>query len=339
MSAPLHTPVSDTRPTVTQPETNADAPRGFVQLPNEVLFDPRLTGEDIRLYAVLLSYARQKVECWPSEERLARDIGAESVRTVQRRLAKLKTAGFVGIRRRGRGRANAYLILCPAGPNDKTRQSCRVKERAQEPLQESAESPLAPIDATVHAPEPVVICRVEVQEGKNTTTTQDTTKAFDVPSDATSSPERPNVNGTAVQPESVVVNDGGNGRQRPPPCSQIKPPPTKIPPRDEVLQAMLDIGFEENPTRKGRRSAGEVLYQFGIEACWRAVIEVRTCGAKNPAGRAHNAAEGYAKQTGYLPPRRAFDRKSLESDGGDMGFIHEFLAEDRSGMRVARAVS
>ena len=74
---------------------------------------------------------------------------------------------------------------------------------------------------------------------------------------------------------------------------------------------------------------------FGTEACWRAVVEMRGAKARNLAGVVYNAAEGYAKQTGYLPPRRRFDPKTLVSDGGDTRFIHEFIAKARSGAQAA----
>lgn len=60
------------------------------------------------VYGVLLDYCGQKNFCWPSQKRIARDLGV-SVRTVQTWLAELEEKGFIAIRRRTVG--NVYTVL------------------------------------------------------------------------------------------------------------------------------------------------------------------------------------------------------------------------------------
>ena len=58
---------------------------------------------------MLLKYARELDECFPGQERLARDMGS-SKRSIVRFIAELEKAGLVTVKRRGQGRPNLYTI-------------------------------------------------------------------------------------------------------------------------------------------------------------------------------------------------------------------------------------
>lgn len=122
VNAPLHAPASDTRRPFVQPETHADQAKRFVQLPNEVLFDHDLSDGAMRLYALLLHYARQSDRCWPSQERLAKDSGL-CRRTIQRRIAELEAKGYVLTETRGQGEGNVYglrkTVCAPEAPTER----------------------------------------------------------------------------------------------------------------------------------------------------------------------------------------------------------------------------
>ena len=83
--------------------------RGFAQVPNAILRDPKLTPYEKVLYALLLSYAWSENECFPGQERLAEDLGCsrEYVGTV---LRKLREAKLICWRRRGQGKSSIYTI-------------------------------------------------------------------------------------------------------------------------------------------------------------------------------------------------------------------------------------
>src|SRR3954452_6611953 len=76
--------------------SQASGCRPFAALPHDLRKDPALRGHDkaILLAAALLEYARDKPSCWPSNRRLAEDLGC-SPRTVQLALAALREAGWI----------------------------------------------------------------------------------------------------------------------------------------------------------------------------------------------------------------------------------------------------
>lgn len=84
--------------------------RGFTQLPNIVLKDSRLAHADVRLYALLLSYAWAKGQCYPGQERLASDMGCDSTVTITRTMAHLVKVKLIRVKRRGQGKVNIYYI-------------------------------------------------------------------------------------------------------------------------------------------------------------------------------------------------------------------------------------
>ena len=82
---------------------------GFAQVPNVVLRDSTLAGNEKTLYALLLSYAWQHQECFPGQETLAGDMGI-SGRAVRGLLNSLKAKKLIGWKRQGQGKVNIYHI-------------------------------------------------------------------------------------------------------------------------------------------------------------------------------------------------------------------------------------
>lgn len=82
---------------------------GFAQLPTVVLRDHRLSASAVRLYALLLSYAWSHQQCFPGQQRLARDMGC-NISTITRTLAELNEHCLVSWTRQGLGKTNIYCI-------------------------------------------------------------------------------------------------------------------------------------------------------------------------------------------------------------------------------------
>ncbi len=83
--------------------------RGFTQIPNVILKTNQITGGAKLAYAMLLSYAMQKDQCFPGQDRLGTDIGVTR-QTANQYIKELEEKGFVNIKRRGQGRSNLYEI-------------------------------------------------------------------------------------------------------------------------------------------------------------------------------------------------------------------------------------
>jgi len=82
---------------------------GFTQVPNVVLRDTSLSPGAKLCYAMLLSYAWQKDNCFPGQEALAKDLGI-SKRSTVRFMKELETSGYLEKKRRGLGRTNVYTL-------------------------------------------------------------------------------------------------------------------------------------------------------------------------------------------------------------------------------------
>jgi len=101
------------------PGVNSHPATAFVQLPQALIFDARLSAVDLRVACVLLTYTRPgKPEAWPSQETIADSI-ALSVDTVQRALKSLQAFGYLLVRRLrdrlGRLGKNVYNLAAVAG--------------------------------------------------------------------------------------------------------------------------------------------------------------------------------------------------------------------------------
>lgn len=79
---------------------------GFIQLSTLVLLDPELSDAQVRLYGVLLDFARQEGFCYPRVATLMKMLRC-SDRTIQRNMDALISRGLV-IRRSRVGRSNVY---------------------------------------------------------------------------------------------------------------------------------------------------------------------------------------------------------------------------------------
>lgn len=83
--------------------------RGFAQIPNVVLRDPRLSGNAKAVYGLLLSYAWQDGECFPGQCLLADNMGCTK-RTIINTLKELQKYKLIAIKRVGQGNPNIYHI-------------------------------------------------------------------------------------------------------------------------------------------------------------------------------------------------------------------------------------
>ena len=83
--------------------------RGFTQVPNAILKTKEISAGAKLTYAMLLSYAMNKDECFPGQDRLGDDMGI-SRQTVNGYIRELDTKGFIKIIRQGQGKSNIYEI-------------------------------------------------------------------------------------------------------------------------------------------------------------------------------------------------------------------------------------
>lgn len=82
----------------------------FVKLSRNVLRNPGISRNAKTLYALLLDYAWDDGECFPSQETLATDLGI-SKRTLKRDLDELRELGLITWEQRGYKKSNLYSIL------------------------------------------------------------------------------------------------------------------------------------------------------------------------------------------------------------------------------------
>jgi hypothetical protein len=83
--------------------------RGWTGVPNFILESKEISIGAKLTYAMLLKYARELENCFPGQDRLAKDMG-NGMRSVVRYIAELEKVGLVTIQRRGQGRPNLYTI-------------------------------------------------------------------------------------------------------------------------------------------------------------------------------------------------------------------------------------
>jgi hypothetical protein len=83
--------------------------RGWTGVPNFILESKQISVGAKLTYAMLLKYARELDECFPGQERLARDMGA-SPRSVRSWLIELSHAKLIDVKHRGQGRPNLYTV-------------------------------------------------------------------------------------------------------------------------------------------------------------------------------------------------------------------------------------
>ncbi len=83
--------------------------QGYTNIPNHVLYAPKLAAQSKLVYTMLLSYAYSRNHVFPGQERLAQQCGL-SVRSVYNALKELDEQGFITVIRRGQGRTNLYVL-------------------------------------------------------------------------------------------------------------------------------------------------------------------------------------------------------------------------------------
>jgi hypothetical protein len=83
--------------------------RGWTGVPNFILESKDISAGAKLTYAMLLKYARELDQCFPGQDRLARDMG-HGERSVRRWLRELEHAELVTIKQRGQGRPNLYTV-------------------------------------------------------------------------------------------------------------------------------------------------------------------------------------------------------------------------------------
>ena len=83
--------------------------KGWTGVPNFILESKGLSAGAKLTYAMLLKYARELDECFPGQDRLARDMG-HGERSVRRWLEELRKAGLISIKQRGQGKSNLYTV-------------------------------------------------------------------------------------------------------------------------------------------------------------------------------------------------------------------------------------
>ena len=83
--------------------------RGWTGVPNFILESKHISVGAKLTYAMLLKYAREEDECFPGQDRLAKDMGC-GLRSITRYLPELEEVELISIQRRGQGRPNLYTI-------------------------------------------------------------------------------------------------------------------------------------------------------------------------------------------------------------------------------------
>jgi len=86
---------------------------GWTGVPNFILENKQISVGAKLTYAMLLKYARELNECFPGQERLAKDIGVTD-RSVRTWLNELEKAGLILVKQRGQGKPNLYTVYVKA---------------------------------------------------------------------------------------------------------------------------------------------------------------------------------------------------------------------------------
>ena len=83
--------------------------RGWTGVPNFILESKQISIGAKLTCAMLLKYSREMDECFPGQERLAKDMGASS-RSVRTWLKELSLVELIDVRHRGQGKPNLYTV-------------------------------------------------------------------------------------------------------------------------------------------------------------------------------------------------------------------------------------
>ena len=95
---------------------------GFTQVPNVIQNDPNLELGEKAVYAQFLQYAWHHDYCFPSQDRIAKNLGVSRT-LVTKFVAGLAKKGLLTIERRGLGKTNYYTLhatIKTKHPNNRT---------------------------------------------------------------------------------------------------------------------------------------------------------------------------------------------------------------------------
>ena len=82
---------------------------GFTMYPNAIQNDPNLELGEKAVYAQFLQYAWHHDYCFPSQDRVAKNLGITR-KSVNKFVAGLAKKGLLTIERRGLGKTNVYTL-------------------------------------------------------------------------------------------------------------------------------------------------------------------------------------------------------------------------------------
>jgi DNA-binding MarR family transcriptional regulator len=83
--------------------------RGWTGVPNFILESKEISVGAKLTYAMLLKYAREMDECFPGQDRLAKDMGTTR-QSANAYIGELSKVGLITVQRRGQGRPNLYTV-------------------------------------------------------------------------------------------------------------------------------------------------------------------------------------------------------------------------------------
>src|ERR1700693_3737744 len=95
---------------------------GFTQVPNVIQNDPNLELGEKAVYAQFLQYAWHHDYCFPSQDRIAKNLGVSRT-LVTKFVSGLAKKGLLTIERRGLGKTNYYTLhatIKTKNPNNRT---------------------------------------------------------------------------------------------------------------------------------------------------------------------------------------------------------------------------
>jgi hypothetical protein len=84
--------------------------KNYTKIPNELMSQSQLSIQARYLLCVLLKYCGKDEWCFPSQARLAEDLGYKSSRYIRSVLGQLQRAGLVYKKRRGFNKSNTYRV-------------------------------------------------------------------------------------------------------------------------------------------------------------------------------------------------------------------------------------
>ena len=104
-----HMTTKKKKPIMVNKVESSSSPKEFTKLPNDILFAQTLSPSTKTLYALLVSYARDKSYCYPSQISLGADLGV-STKSIGRWLKELTSHGLITTKRRGLAQSNVYYL-------------------------------------------------------------------------------------------------------------------------------------------------------------------------------------------------------------------------------------